>query len=94
MDWAIDLYLARQGKIHRTSNGHTVFGIGGVSKSSGAYRIFRKSLIELPIPFYRLNLHVIELSRMLSVCQRMKLMGILFKLNATNLVDRIRSVLY
>ena len=94
VDWAIDLYLASRGKIHRATKGYTVFGVGGVSRSSGAYRMFRKSLIELPVPFYKLNRYVIELSKILPTGQRMKLMGILLKLNVTNLVDRIRSFLY
>lgn len=94
IDWAIDLYLASRGKIHRTSEGYTVFGVSGISSSGGAYKAFRNSLIELPIPFYRLTLYVIGLSRSFTFSQRVEIIHILVRLNLKVAYDQFYSFLY
>ena len=93
-DWAIDLYLANRGKIHRTSEGYTVFGVRGVSRSSGAYRAFRNSLIELPLPFYRLTRYVIGLTCDLPLSSRAGIILTLGKLNLFAVLDQVHATLY
>ncbi len=94
VDWVINLHLASQGKIHRHTDGYTVFGINGVSRSNDPYKIFRSKLIELPFPFYRLTRYTIELSKVLPVYQRLSIIRILVKLNARTLNYRVRAYLY
>ena len=93
-DWAIDLYLASCGKIHRTSEGYTVFGVRGVSSSAGAYKAFRNNLIELPFPFFRLTLYVFRLIGSFPFRQRMKIIRTLARLNLKAAFDQFRSLLY
>lgn len=94
IDWAIDLYIASRGKIHRTDDGYTVFGVKGVSSSGGAYRSSRNSLIELPFPFYRLTLYVIGLTRSFPVSQRLKIIHTLVRLNLKATFDQFLAFLY
>lgn len=93
-DWAIDLYLASCGKIHRTSDGYTVFGVRGVSNSAGSYKVFRNSLIELPLPFYRLTRYVIGLTGSFPFSQRAKIILILVKLNISSAFNQFLAFLY
>lgn len=89
-DWAIDLYLASKGKIHRTKGGYTIFGVKGVSRSSGAYKAFRNNAIELLLPFYRLSRYVINLTASLPPGQRLRIIYILLKLNLLAALDPLR----
>lgn len=93
-DWAIDLYLASRGNIHRTSEGYTVFGVRGVSSSAGAYKAFRNSLIELPFPFYRLTRYVIGLTGGFPFNRRAKIILVLVRLNLSAAFDQFRATLY
>ena len=93
-DWAIDLYLVSHGKIHRTVEGYTLFGLNGICSSAGAYRAFRNSLIELPLPFYRLSRYVMSLTRRFSLRQRAKVFLALAKLNLWAVFDQSRAALY
>lgn len=88
-DWAINLYLASRGKIHRTTDGYTILGIKGASNDAGAFKAFRNSLIEFPLPFYRLTLYVIMLTRNFPVGRRMKMIHTLAKLNLTTVLDQL-----
>jgi glycosyltransferase involved in cell wall biosynthesis len=93
-DWAIDLYLARCGKVHRTTEGHTIFGVRGVSRGSDAYKVFRNSLIELPFPFYRLTIYTFALMRGFSFRQRARIMCTLVRLNLGAAFDQSFAVAY
>lgn len=93
-DWAIDLYLARQGEIYRTSEGLTVFGIHGVSNGSDAYKSFRNSRIELLFPFMALTWYAIGLTRGLPLLCRAQMIGILIRFNALVALGQIRSGLH
>ena len=93
-DWAINLYLASCGKIHRTSNAYTVFGIKGVSSRAGAYKAFRNSYIEVFFPFYRLAGYVFSLTRSLPVGQRLAIMLRLLRLNIGAVWGQFVSTLY
>ncbi len=93
-DWAIDLYIASRGNIHRTDKGLTVFGLGGISSRAGSYRAFRNRRIELLFPFYRLSCNVLKLSRGFRFSQRVALMKTLLKLNMKAGFDQFYSALY
>ena len=93
-DWAIDLYIASRGNIHRTDKGLTVFGLGGISSRAGSYRAFRNSPIELLFPFYRLSCYVLKLSEAFRFSQRVALMKTLLKLNVKAGFDQSYSALY
>lgn len=93
-DWAIDLYLASRGKIHRTLDGYTVFGVRGVSSGAGAYKAFRNSFIEVPFPFYRLTGYVFDLTRDFPLGQRLVIIHTLVRLNVGAAFDQFFAALY
>jgi glycosyltransferase involved in cell wall biosynthesis len=94
VDWAVDLYLASNGKINRTKGGYVIFGVKGISRSSDAYKIFRSDVIELLLPFYRLTRYVINLTVDFPPRQRFKIILILLKLNLTAALQPLRCVLH
>jgi glycosyltransferase involved in cell wall biosynthesis len=81
IDWVIDLFLIKQGNIHRTSKGLAIFGASGASNTGNPWRTFRNSFIEWIVPFYRLNIYVWKLSWDLPIPVRIKIMKKLLKLN-------------
>lgn len=80
-DWAVNTYLASIGKINRTSNGYTIFGVNGISNKSNAYKVFRNSFIEFLLPFHKLSKYVIGLTVCFKLNDRIKILFILVKLN-------------
>ena len=80
-DWAVDLYLASKGKIHRTVNGYTIFGIKGASRNANVVKAFRNNAIELLLPLYRVSRYAIKLTAEFPLGQRVKLIFILLSLN-------------
>lgn len=93
-DWAIDLFLASHGDVHRTEKGLTVFGVHGVSSRSGFYRAFRQSSIEWLLPFYRMSLFTLQLAHNFSIAQKTALLSTLLRLNFKAGVDQLYSSLY
>src|SRR5262249_27761480 len=61
-DWAIDLYVASRGDIHRTKNGLMVSGASGVSSQVNIWKKYRTHPIGWILPFYRVGLYAIKLS--------------------------------
>jgi len=94
VDWAVDLYLASRGKIHRTSEGYTIFGVRGISRSAGAYKAFRSSLIEFPLPLYRVTRYVIGLTGSFPFPQRAKIMRTLIRINRSAASGQFRAARY
>jgi glycosyltransferase involved in cell wall biosynthesis len=93
-DWAIDLFLACHGKVHRTQKGMTVFGAHGMSSRAGSYRDFRNSKIEWMLPFYRLSCYALKFARDFSFIQKVWLLKTLLKLNFKAGIDQLHSSLY
>jgi glycosyltransferase involved in cell wall biosynthesis len=93
-DWAIDLYLASRGKIHRTLEGYTIFGIRGISNSAGAYKAFRSSLIEFPLPLYRMTRYVIGLTGSFPFPRRAKIVRTLIRINLSAAYGQFHAALY
>ncbi|MDP2030659.1 MAG: glycosyltransferase family 2 protein [Thiobacillus sp.] len=94
VDWAVDLFLASHGNIHRTEKGLTVFGLGGVSSRVGAYRYFRNRPLELVLPFYRLSRYVLGLSTHFQLKARIGIWKTLAGLNLKADYDQALSALY
>ena len=90
-DWAINLYLASKGKLNRTASGYTIFGVKGVSSSSGAYKAFRNDHVEIFIPFYRLSKYVIQLTNGFTLRQKLRMALILVKLNISADYGEVRA---
>jgi glycosyltransferase involved in cell wall biosynthesis len=92
-DWAVDLYLASRGKIHRTSEGYTIFGVKGISRSTGTYKAFRNSLIESPLPLYRVTRYVIGLIDGFPFPRRAKIMRTLIRINLSAAFGQLHTAL-
>lgn len=93
-DWAIDLYLASRGKIHRSSEGYTIFGVKGISRSAGAYGEFRNSFIEYLVPLYSMSRYLAGLTRSFPFSKRVKIMHILIRINLSAAYDQFHTALY
>ena len=93
-DWAIDLYLASRGNIHRVKQGMIVLGVNGISSQRSAYRVFRNKPIEIFIPFYRLSCYVFKLSKGFTLFEKFYLLRVLVALNFKAVYDQTYSFLY
>lgn len=93
-DWAIDLFLASRGNIHRTEKGLTVFGLNGISSRAGSWGAFRNQRIEWLLPFYRLSRYVLKLSAGLPPIAKATLLKRLLALNLKAAFDQSYSALY
>lgn len=93
-DWAIDFFLASRGEIHRTKMGLTVFGRGGVSSGSGAWRAFRNQPIEYFLPFYQFSRYALKLMRPLPWHAWLRVFRALVRLNVKASSDQAIAELY
>lgn len=93
-DWATILYLASKGKVNRTTGGATIFGVKGDSGNLRIFKRFNTSAIEWFLPFYRLSKFVLNLTRDLTLPQRIRIFAILAKLNLHANVEPIRWTVY
>lgn len=93
-DWALILYLASRGPIHRTQNGLMVSGVSGMSNQRNAWRPFRTHFIGWVIPFYRVSLYTMKLSAELPLTQRWSLLKRLIRLNAWSAYSQLHTELY
>jgi glycosyltransferase involved in cell wall biosynthesis len=80
-DWAIDLYLARRGNIHRTKKGQMVSGAGGASTRENPWRQYYTRWIDVVLPFHHIDRYVWTLSSGLSYSDRLPLFWKLLTLN-------------
>jgi glycosyltransferase involved in cell wall biosynthesis len=92
-DWAVILYLTSKGKINRSRDGHTIFGVNGSSKGASVYKKFNTSNIEWFLPFCRLSKFVISLTKSLPFWQRCQIVYFLIKLNCYANVAPLRQAL-
>ena len=93
IDWGVDIFLASKGKINLSEKGFTFFNSEGASKKSNHHKLVRSMKIELLIPFYKLSLFVIKLTNNLNFISRLRIMVILFRLNAYVLYRRFKASL-
>jgi glycosyltransferase involved in cell wall biosynthesis len=93
-DWALILYLASRGPIHRTQRGLMVSGVSGMSNQRNAWRPFRTHPIGWVIPFYRVSLYTMKLSSRLPLAQRWSLLKRLIRLNAWSAYSQLHTELY
>ena len=61
IDWIIVIFLARNGKLKRLEIGYLELGNKGISNSNDVLRQFRKSWIEIFIPFMKLSIYSVKL---------------------------------
>jgi glycosyltransferase involved in cell wall biosynthesis len=90
-DWAVILYLASRGNIHRTEKGMMVSGAAGISNQVSVWRKYRSHWIGWLFPFYRVSLYAMKLSSSFECAQRLSLMNRLFKLNAWGAYSQFHS---
>ena len=81
VDWAVGLFLASRGKIHRTSEGHTIFGVRGISSTIGACKALRNSPVEFVFPLYRVTRYVNGLIGRFPFRRRARIMCTLVRIN-------------
>lgn len=93
-DWAIDLFLAQQGQINRTSRGQLILGRKGLSNSGNPWRTFRNSLLAWPLPFYRFSFYAWRLTAGCAWRWRMKLLARLLKLNRQSAYHQLYAELF
>lgn len=92
-DWAINMYLASCGQIHRTGPGALILGRGGASSQNG-WNLFRTRRIEVAIPLYEFSSYVLRLMKPLSLPSWWRVFMKLLGLNAFASMDQARSELY
>mgnify|MGYP000468081330 CR=1 FL=1 len=90
IDWGVNIFLAFKGKINLTDKGYTFFGNEGMSKRPDHHKRVRISYIEYLIPFYKLSMYVIYLSKSLSLLKRARIINVLVILNIKVIYGRFR----
>lgn len=88
-DWVLDLYLALNGKVHRSSEGYAIFGVDGISRGPDAYKMSRIHPVEVVFPFFTFTGHIINLVAGLTLTQKLRIFCILVKLNITGAIDKV-----
>lgn len=80
-DWALDVYLASQGKINRSKNGLIISGTDGISSRANPWKPFRTHMIGWIFPLYKFSLYTLRLTSEQPILWRIALSFKLFKLN-------------
>lgn len=80
-DWAIVLFLANHGKMHRDKEGYVVLGSQGLSNSMDIFRVFRKNAIDYFLPFHNLFKVTLTMFGDIPLPARIHITWILVKLN-------------
>jgi glycosyltransferase involved in cell wall biosynthesis len=88
-DWAIDLFLVKQGKVHRSQEGMTIFGIHGISRQANTLQLLRTYSIERFLPFYKFSCYALKISSDFSVRERLYLFIQLIRLNSSFFMVKI-----
>jgi glycosyltransferase involved in cell wall biosynthesis len=83
LDWLIDLYLARNGYVHRSKDGLFVIGRHGMSQQQNYWRQFRNKPTELVMPLYEFSKYAIKQMKELKAIDWIKVAFLLLKLNIT-----------
>lgn len=89
-DWAIVLFLAAHGRMHRTEKGWMVLGAHGLSNSGRIFREFRTEPVEWLIPFYQFGRFLLTLSRGTGLRARSRIAGSLVAMNVRANVARVK----
>ncbi len=92
-DWAIDLFLARHGKIHRTDKGLMISGAGGASTRENPWRQYYTQPLDFILPFHRITRYALSLSAGLPLSRRLALFRRLHQLNVMMARYQARSEL-
>ena len=93
-DWAIDLYLASKGKMHRTGRGIMISGAHGISNSANAWKQYRTSPIGWVLPFYKVSLYTLKLTSRRPLKVRMQYLKILVELNMRAAYSQFHAEFY
>ena len=93
-DWAIILFLASKGKINRSQEGSTTFGVCGASSTLDIYKKFNTRAIEWWFPFFRLSQFTIKLVTGLPMKQKLQVWAHLARINLVANVDPIRGYFF
>jgi glycosyltransferase involved in cell wall biosynthesis len=93
-DWAVILFLASRGNIHRSQTGLIIFGANGASSDSSIWRASRTSPLSWLLPFYRLSIYAINLSSDFSWAGRLILIKRLIGLNVFAAWSQLNAEFY
>lgn len=80
-DWAVDLYLASRGMIHRTQKGLMASSAKGLSNQATPWRRYRAPIVGWLLPFGHVSAYALKLSKGFSWRQRLSLIKRLAVLN-------------
>ncbi len=80
-DWALVLFLADRGKLHRTEEGYVIFGTQGQSNSANVFRVFRKTFIDWFLPFFNLFKATVAILGDVPLAAKVRITWIFIKLN-------------
>jgi len=93
-DWAVILFLASKGRINRSQEGSTTFGVSGSSSSLAIYKKYNTRPIEWWFPFFRLSQFTIKLVTALPMKQKVHVWRHLARINFVANVDPIRGYFF
>ncbi len=93
-DWAIILYLLKQGEILVANGGYTIFGTSGISNSPEVYKFHGVTGWKRAMPFLDFSLKVLNLSENLGMKHKFTVMLLLVRLNLVTGLNEFRITRY
>ena len=93
-DWALDIFMASEGKIYRTGKGLLTLGTFGLSNSKNAWSPFRTNIICWIFPFHKFSSYMLNLSSECSFIWKVQLGVKLLKLNFFAAKSQLVAELY
>ncbi|MCH2273497.1 MULTISPECIES: glycosyltransferase family 2 protein [Thalassospira] len=93
-DWAINLFLAKNGNINRTDKGLLILGRKGISNNGNIWRMFRKSTIHWIAPFYDFSLYYLSNIAKIPIEERINIVINIIKLNISSAYHQLYSELF
>jgi len=93
-DWAVVLYLARQGKLNRLDQGWLELGLKGASNSVGFFRRYRSSLLDFVVPFWKMTHAALSISKGAPYASRLVILRECLVMNVWALKVQILGKLY
>jgi glycosyltransferase involved in cell wall biosynthesis len=94
VDWVVNLTLIKNGNIHRSANGLTIFGVNGVSSGADRWGAFRNDFLEWIVPFKSMSSHVFRLSVDFPFAVRFRIVKRLIRFNIAASYLPIYSVIH
>ena len=93
-DWAINVFLLKNGKINRTQSGALILGAKGYSNGPNKWKTHHRGIINWFFPLYTFSEYVWKVTGGKSIAFRLNILGMLLRLNYQAARGKARDYCY